>query len=449
MSEPLSDIPDVSAGEELLLERIPSDEACEQRKPILPPPLPSAVLMPVVMTGPPPLLPVRNPTGPPPLPAPLPPPQSLLGRIGWTLGRIVQAIGSALEWLFGLAVLLVGLAALAGLPILGLFSLGYLLEAGARVARTGRLREAFIGVRLAARLGGIVVASWLLLLPVRFVSDIADSARIIEPGGPIARAWRLGLLVLIVLTALHILAACARGGRLRWFLWPFNGLWLLRRLWRGGYFAEARDAVWDSVMALRLPYYFWLGLRGFVGGLLWLAIPVTLLALGSVPAPVAPLIGWLGAVLLGIVLLYLPFLQIHMAAENRFAALFEVGTIRADFQRAPWLFCLAFTLTLALALPLYLLKIEIVPAEAAWLPGLFFVAFIYPARVMTGWALACARHRPQRSHWFFRWTGWLPLLPVTAFYVLIVYFSQFTSWNGIASLYEQHAFLLPVPFLGL
>jgi hypothetical protein len=52
-------------------------------------------------------------------------------------------------------------------------------------------------------------------------------------------------------------------------------------------------------------------------------------------------------------------------------------------------------------------------------------------------------------HWFFRWTGRLPLLPATALYVLIVFFTQYTSWNGVWSLYEQHAFLVPVPFFGM
>jgi hypothetical protein len=41
------------------------------------------------------------------------------------------------------------------------------------------------------------------------------------------------------------------------------------------------------------------------------------------------------------------------------------------------------------------------------------------------------------------------VVPVAAAYVAIVYLSQFTAWRGIWSLYEQHAFLLPVPFLGL
>jgi hypothetical protein len=41
------------------------------------------------------------------------------------------------------------------------------------------------------------------------------------------------------------------------------------------------------------------------------------------------------------------------------------------------------------------------------------------------------------------------MLPVVGFYLLIVFFSQFTAWRGVWSLYEQHAFLLPVPFLGM
>jgi len=38
-------------------------------------------------------------------------------------------------------------------------------------------------------------------------------------------------------------------------------------------------------------------------------------------------------------------------------------------------------------------------------------------------------------------------LPVAALYVLVVFFSQYTAWHGVLSLYEQHAFLVPVPFL--
>ncbi len=361
----------------------------------------------------------------------------------------VRTPASLLEWLFGAVTVLVGLAVLAALPVLQFLSLGYLLEAGGRVARTGRIRDGFIGVRPAARLGGMVLGSWVLLLPVRLVAGMARSAEVIDPGGPAARGWRFGLSVLIGLTALHVGAACLRGGRLRYFLWPFNVVWLVRRLVRGGYYAEARDAVWVAAGSLRLPYYFWLGLRGFVAALAWLVIPVTMLAAGRTSAPAAPLVGLLGGAALALVLLYLPFLQLRLAAANRLGAAFEVRAVRSEYKRAPWAFTVAFVLTLLFALPLYLLKIEMVPREAAWLPSLVFVAFIYPARLLTGWALARAARRPVPRHWFFCWTGRLPLLPAAAFYVLVVFFTQYTSWNGIGSLYEQHAFLLPVPFFGL
>jgi hypothetical protein len=394
-------------------------------------------------------LPAVAPAKPPPLP-PMHSEKVGLPRRAFRLVRgVIRGIGSVLEWLFGAAVLMVGLAVLAALPLLQFLSLGYLLEAGARVARSGKLRNGFIGVRLAARLGGVVVGSWLLLLPVRFVAGLAHSAQVIDPGGQLAHNWRIGLLVLIGLTALHVAAACARGGKLRYFIWPFNIFWLFRRLLRGGYYAEARDAVWDVAVTLRLPFYFWLGFRGFVAALAWLALPVTLLALGRAPAPVAPLIGFLGAFMLAMVLLFLPFLQMRMAEANRLKAAFALRSVRAEYRRAPWAFALAFVVTLLTAVPLYLLKIEIVPREAAWLPSLVFIAFIFPARLLTGWAISRARRREEQRHWFFRWTGRLPFLPAAGFYVLILYFTQFTSWNGVFSLYEQHAFLLPVPFFGL
>ena len=40
------------------------------------------------------------------------------------------------------------------------------------------------------------------------------------------------------------------------------------------------------------------------------------------------------------------------------------------------------------------------------------------------------------------------MVPVALIFALVVYFSQFTSWYGAWSLYEQHAFMVPVPFLG-
>jgi hypothetical protein len=42
----------------------------------------------------------------------------------------------------------------------------------------------------------------------------------------------------------------------------------------------------------------------------------------------------------------------------------------------------------------------------------------------------------------------LPIVPATLFYVLFVFLSQYFGWDGILGMYEQHAFLLPVPFFG-
>lgn len=368
--------------------------------------------------------------------------------------RFFRAIAAGIEWVFGLGMVLIGLAILASIPVLNLLSFGYLLESAGRIGRSGRLRDGFVGVRTAARLGGIFFASWLCMLPVVLLSDFAKSAQIIDPGSAMAARWRVGLLILICLTFIHVASACALGGKLRHFISPFNLVWLLVRIVQGGYYTKARDAVWDTLVALRLPYYFWLGLRGLVGTFAWLFVPITLLVLShAYPSPLGNALGILGALLLTLALLYLPILQMRFATTNNFAEAFNLAEARRDYRRAPWAFTLAFIVTLLSALPLYLLKIQIVPGEAEWFFSLFFILFIYPAKILTGWAMGranrLAARRPEPRHWFFRITGRLPLLPVAGFYVLIVFFTKFTSWYGIWSLYEQHAFLLPVPFFTL
>jgi hypothetical protein len=219
---------------------------------------------------------------------------------------------------------------------------------------------------------------------------------------------------------------------------------------RGRMYSEARDAVWDFVVSLRLPQQFWLGLRGFAGAIAWLIVPSLMMMFGtSGQGPGSILIGYLGTLGLAVVLLVLPFLQTHFAAENRLAAMFEVGKVTRQFIRAPIAFWFALTVTLLFALPLYLLKIEAPLPELSWLLTLFFILFIYPARLLTGWAVGRARRREKPRFilsWLFAWTA---AMPVIAFYLLILFFTQYTSFLGPASLLEQHAFLLPVPFVGM
>lgn len=366
-----------------------------------------------------------------------PPPPTLAARAG-------AALGLAAEWLIGLATVVAGLAALAAVPVAQVLSLGYMLAAAGRVAAGGRLADAAIGIRRAARVGTIAAGCWLGWLPVRLVAGLAASARWVDPGGPADRAWRLALPASAVLMLAHLAASCARGGRLRHFAWPPGNLtWLGRRLRRGGLYAEARDATWDFVMGLRLGAYFRLGLLGFLGSMAWLAGPVTLLILGRR----APALGLIGGAGLGLVAMLLPFLQVRFAVEGRFGALFEVGAVRERFRRAPCAFAGAFLLTVLAAAPLHLLKVERVPPEVVGLASVLFVALLLPARVACGWAYARAERAPARRHWAWRGLARLGMLPAAAAYVLILFGTQYTSWGGAWSLYEQHAFLIPAPFL--
>ena len=362
---------------------------------------------------------------------------------------IISRCLSAVNWLFGFATVVAALAACSVIPVLNFLSLGYLLHVSGTVARTGRLRDGFIGVRKAAVVGGTVAGIWLVLWPARIFSGFWRDAELIAPGGATATAWRVALMIVITLTFVHIAWALVRGGRLRHFLWPAP-----LRLWKWlkapGKFGNLERVAAEYFLGLRLPFYFWLGLRGFVGAFCWLVLPVSLLlAATRLPTGPAALVSVPALLLLLIVAIHLPFLQAHFAETGRFSAMFEWREVRARFRRAPLAFWLALLVTLLFAIPLYLLKIELTPRELAWLPSLVFVAFIFPARILTGWATSRALRREQDRHWTARWLGRLAILPVAVVYSLVVYLTPFLSWNGAHSLLEQHAFLVPAPLMAL
>ncbi len=353
------------------------------------------------------------------------------------------------EWIFGFFSLLVGLSLLATIPVVQFLSLGYLLESSGRIVRTGRVRDGFVGVRKAARVGSIVLGTWIVLWPARFVSELWYSSYLLNGPSREAALLRVALVLTIGVTVVHIVWAWFRGGKLRHFLWPAP-LRLVRRIRQGGIYPEARDATWDFLASLRIRTYFMLGAKGFFTAGMWLFVPVSMLVLAPrLPNPGGVLIGMLGALLFSAVLIYLPFLQARFGETHSVATMFDLRAVRARFRRAPIAFGIALTATLLSALPLYLLKAELVPREAAWLPSLVFIVFMYPARLAAGWAIARSQRIDHARHFIFRWSSRLSMVPVVAFYVLIVYFTQYVSWYGGLSLYEQHAFLLPVPFLGM
>ena len=362
--------------------------------------------------------------------------------------RIGHGIYSAVGWCFGMLSLIGGLSVISVIPIINIIGLGYLLHVSGTIARTGRLRDGFIGVRKAGQLGGIVLGIWLVLWPARFIALLRDSAVIVDPQH--AGGWSVGMWIVTALTTLHIIWALLRGGKLRHFFWPAP-IRFFRWLGTPDKFNTARDAVWETADGLHLPKLFWLGTRGFAGTVLWLLIPVTLMILASKIAHNAGiLVSVLGGVLLMGVLLFLPFLQVRFARENRFRAFIEIGPVCRLAGRSPFKFWFALTLTLMLAVPLFLLKIELTPAEITWLPALFFVVFGLPARLITGWALGRAEQREPSPNFLVRWFCRLTALglavPFIFSYVVILFFTQYISWNGTLSLLEQHAFLVPSPF---
>ncbi len=357
---------------------------------------------------------------------------------------------SALDWIFGLAAIVVGLAIISAIPLLNFLSLGYMLECSGRIANSGRFRDGFVGIRKASVLGSIAIFSWLTLLPVRFLSSLWKDAALIDPNSATTQFMQ-GLLIAFSIVALaHIIWACIRGGRAQHFLWPAPLAFLRWLRSAPDKFQTMRDGAVDYPLSLRLPHYFWLGARGFAGGFVWLLLPVTILVLaGQLPKGPGFFLSFVGILGLTVAVVYVPFLQAHFAKTGRFRSLFELREVRNSFRKAPFAFWLALLITLLLAMPLYLLKIEMTPQEVAWLPGLFFVASILPARFLAGWAVGRAAKAPNPRWGPLQWVARLAIIPIALSYAVWVFLNQYFSWSGALSLLEQHAFLLPAPLLSL
>lgn len=361
------------------------------------------------------------------------PPASV--RIGRGVGRLVDAVFGAVSAVFVLA-------ALATVPILQFFALGYLLNAARRYATSGQLRQAFVGVREASRVGQFVVGVWLSTLVPRLVVSLRQDALLVDPSAPQAKA----LAVMTVLLSLGVgwvsLVALSQGGQIQHFFRPLRATRrTIADVRRAGWLSRVRERLTRFVEPLEPAATFSLGVRGYVGALLWLALPTTLIAVGRKGG-----LAVLGGLLMVIVVLHLPFLQIHFAVRGRLRQMFDVRAIREGYRRAPIAYFVALLSTLLLAIPLYLLKVELVPRDALWLPAAVFVLTIFPTKLLTAWAYHRGNRRPDPAHAMVVW-GMRPLMAtVAALYAFAVFLSQFTGWHGIVGLYEHHAFLVPVPF---
>lgn len=341
------------------------------------------------------------------------------------------------------------LAIAASIPILQWASLGYLLESASRMAKGRRWREVVPGLELAGKMGWSAIAILITWLPAWLIAQFAYQAELIEPGSNIAWNWRIAAIMVGFAWTVHAVWAMIRGGRWRDFLWPAPKRFF-REFFQRATWSRVEDRLWNLVTGLQIPRLVWLGLRAWVGALLWLAIPGLMVILGmqANEQPVRAAIGVIGFFLMWWILLYLPFLQIQFASENRWRAMFRLSTIRIAFRRAPWGFFFALLVTLVFAIPLYLLRIESPPKELLWLPCLFFVILTLPAKLLVGWALNRASRRDQSRWWLSRYVAWLLQLAIVPFYILFLYLGSLASWDGALIVFLQHAFLTPVPVLG-
>ncbi len=204
--------------------------------------------------------------------------------------------------------------------------------------------------------------------------------------------------------------------------------------------------MWALFERTRCVELWWLGFRAAVGALLWLAIPVSLMIIGlrADQLEIAGLVGLVGAISLTWVMLYLPFLQILMAEQNRFRAIFKVREVRRRFRHAPLAMGLSLIALFALSLPLYLLRIEATPDQLTWMPSLFFVGLMFPSKLALGAAMGYGARRPRPRNFVLRWSSRLLCLAASLTYVGALYIAQFVAWQGIYVMYFQHAVLVPV-----
>lgn len=412
------------------------------------------------------------------------------------LFRWLRFTARSIEFSYGLVSMIVLLAVVTGFPLLQVLVLGYLLEASARIAKSGTIRQCLPGWRRAARLGSLAIGTAMCLTPIIYLSSLAEAAALVDPNGPAEFRLRLGAMVVAGFLVPHMLAAWFCGGKLRYFFWPILApfqlaIWILqwglaakptrslldhsigkawpalvhdlcrvtpitdfflpaiifKHVWKGTLWSHMRDGFWDFIAGMKPFYLGWLGARALVGSIAWLALPTILLIGGTaLPEGAAILSGTIGVVLLAIVCLYLPTQQTHFAVFGKLVAMFDWAAARDQILRSPLRHTLAMILALALAIPLYLLKIELIDPSLWWSLGLFFIAFSLPARWALGWAYARSSRREKRTWFLWRFPIRSFALAPALIFALFVSVTRFLSWGGVSGLFEHHAFLIPAPF---
>lgn len=357
--------------------------------------------------------------------------------------RRIPAVVLGFVW--NLTSLVVLLAVVAAIPIVQLASLGYLLQAASNLSSGQAWTKALPGLRLAGRIATFLTWATLLWLPVFLMTDLSYSVQLLRPGTTVAAAWRAGAFLVAFSWVIWTAWAAMRGGRWWHFLWPAP--WrFVTQFFRPSTWSRSADNLWALANKTHFVQLWWLGLQAAVGALLWCAVPVSLMIIGlrAHNLTAAGLVGFLGALSLTIVMLYLPMLQILLAEKKDFREIVNIREVRRRFRHAPWAFAMSLFLLFVACIPLYLLRIEATPDQLTWLPSLFFVGLIFPAKLFMGAALGYGARRLRPRHWTLRWSARTFLFLATLAYVGSLYIAQFVAWQGVFVMYFQHAVLVPV-----
>ncbi|MCH1494187.1 MAG: DUF4013 domain-containing protein [Rubripirellula sp.] len=365
--------------------------------------------------------------------------------------RWLKRLRRTLSSIFSFGSLVVLLALLTAIPVVQFIAFGYLLDVSGRLKNGCKLSDSLPKMHQAGIVGLAAIAIIIAALPSQLLTHWESVAHIIDADSRQAALLRGAAIASSIVATFYLLWAWIRGGRLKCYLWP-QPKRLFSEGWRWSTWKNAPDQLWNFTTAFELPRYFWIGLRGAVGTLIWLAPTIVIiLAFREGESGLAGLVGFLAILCLAYSLFYLPLLQTHFAAENRLSAIFERKKVRQLFSAAPWATFLAMVFALFITpIPLYLLKIEATPREVVWLPCLLFIAFILPARIAIGLAMRRAESKTIRPTFIGKASRFLARIgigSVVAIYVLFVYVSQYTSWDGLLTWVQQHAILIPVPFL--
>lgn len=333
-------------------------------------------------------------------------------------------------------------------PVLGFLALGYMFRSMAkRIHRSDDLMGSFWGQE--------VLSSWVALALAMGVVVL----------GPVflSKGTGVGLFGLLVVPgfglALLGLMASFRGGGAVYVFQPRRA-WRLLRAPRESTWGELVLGAWRGVSRCLLAVWeTWLwGVRGFLGTLLWLALPSFLLALGWS-------LGWIlsferveygyiyfmllmmfvGLVGLGLMAAWLPMATAHYAATGDWRSMFDTKGIWERIGCVPVRYGVSLIMTVLLMVPLYLFRIpRLTPKTLGFLA---FSHFAMIALVKLMWAGVYARSlggevQSQRWKWVLGWT-----LATTAgiLFASLTLAAQFISWRGPYGFFDHMTFLLPIP----